>query len=326
MAPPALGPVPTHRDKIVVMVLWMLLSRGVVAAILCGLLVMAPAAAEAKGKKKTTPQVKLFTAKQQTTQVPALGSTGIYFERKQEIRAKCGKNYVPLSLGVVSATNPLAAQDLGGYGVGVFVSGAKGSATTTLQVLCVRGGRTPYYDGFSGDFSGDGQGSYVGGTLSCKSGYTILGAPFSQGHAPAVAGATSLPDGTRRWMFKYYLTKAFEGQFAANPSMRGYPRATCVRATGVNLVEFTGTVSSAAPARGTASCKRGRILGWGAELWPQRRSPTSDGGWVTPTIERAQFMSSRSMAFSFVADGQPGGFTSAMPVRAKIVCGTLPKG
>lgn len=301
-------------------------SRTSIGIMLCGLLALTPAVAGAKGKRKTTPQLKLFTAKQQTTQVPALSSGGIYFERSQEIRATCGRRYLPLSLGIISATNPLAAQDLGEYGVGAFVSGRRGTASTKLQVLCVRGGRAPYYDGFQGKFSADGQGSYVGGSLSCRSGYAVIGAPFAQGHAPAVAGATSLPDGARRWTFKYYLTKAYEGQFAANPSMRGYPRATCVRATGVNLVEFTGSVSPAAPARGTATCKRGRILGWGAELWPQRRSPTSDGGWVTPTIERAQFMSSRSMAFSIVADGEPGGFTTAVPVRAKIVCGTLPRG
>ncbi len=296
-------------------------------SVACGsLLVVAPVAdADAKAKK-TTPKLKVFTTKTVSTKVTAPRSSGKFFADSQLVKAKCGKGYEPLALGIASATNPLANEDLGFVGMSVYATGAEGTAKTKLQALCVRGGRAPSYIGIPVKLSATGAGFAVTASLKCPSGYVALGAALAHGHAPAFGAYTSMPDGARRWTYSAQLPSSIAGAFANNAGVLGYPRAACVRAKGVTTAEFSGMVTATAPAQGTATCKRGRVLGWGVDLSAHRSRSGDNGAWAIPTIERAKFSSSRSMSFSFTRDSDPGGYVGPTPVRATVICGTLPKG
>ena len=291
----------------------------------CGALLVSAPVANARSKR-TTPRLKVFTTKTISTKVTAPGSNGEFFNDSALVNAKCGKRYQPLALGISSATNPLANQDLGFVGMSAYASGAQGRAKTKLQALCVRGGRAPSYIGSETKLGANGRGTVVKASLSCRTGYVALGAALAHGHAPAYGAYTSMPNGKRRWTYSAQIPSSIAGQFAGRAGLLGYPRAACVRATGVTTKEFKGTVTATAKAQGKVTCKRGRVLGWGVELGASRPRPSSGGGWAIPTIERARFSGSRSMSFSFSRDGEPGGYVTATPVRAKVICGKLPKG
>lgn len=295
----------------------MRLRTTVLVLVACGAtLALAPAAEAA-----TT---KVFTTKTTSTTVVAPATSGRFFTDRQLVNAKCGRGYAPLALGIASATNPLAAQDLGGGGMSVYASGASGTARTRLQALCVRGGRTPDYIGDEVELGSTGSGFVARRTLSCRPGQVALGAALSHGHAPAFGAYTSMPDGKRKWTYSAQIPQSVVGQVGQNPGLLGYPRAACVRATGVTTARFDGQTSTAAPAQGTARCRSGRVLGWGVQLGASSSSPGSDGTWAIPTIERAEFRDSRTMAFRFTP-GRDAGGTSATPVRAEIICGKLPR-
>lgn len=294
------------------------------AAIACGLLPVAAAVPAADATSK--PQVKVFTTKTISSPVAAPAESGEFFQERASVAAKCGRGYQPLALGIASATNPLAAQDLGFVGMSVYASGAAGTARTRLQALCVRGGRVPSYIGEPVELGATGAGTALKASLSCRTGQVALGAALAHGHAPAFGGYTSMPDGKRRWTYTAQIPSSVAGQLAGRVSQAGYPRAACVRATGVTTAEFKSTVSPTAAAVGTATCKRGRVLGWGVDVGAHRSRPGSNGAWAIPTIERAQFTGARSMAFRFARDNDPGAGTGATPVRALVICGTLPRG
>ena len=293
------------------------------ASMLCGALLVSVPTAGAKSKK-TTPKVKVFTMKTNTTKVVAAKTLGEYFKDSALVKANCGKNYQPLAIGISSATNPLAAQDLGFVGMSAYASGQAGTAKTKLQALCVRGGRSPFYTGRAVKLGANGMGTLVKATVSCNKGYVALGAALAHGHAPAFGSYTSMPDGERRWSYSAQLPSSVAGQLGGKASQLGYPRVACVKATGVTTTEFKGEVTPASKAQGQVTCKSGRVLGWGVEMGASSSRPGSDGGWAIPTIERAKFTSSRSMSFSFKRDA--GGYTSPTQVRAEVICGKLPKG
>lgn len=310
------------------MVMTMLSGKAVLVTATAFLALVPAGGAGAAAKKKTTPQVKVFPGKVVTRTVPELGSAGGFFQRSQLVNASCGRRYLPLAIGIVSATNPLAGQDLGWAGMSVYASGAKGQAQTKLQALCVRGGREPYYTGRQVKFKATGAGYFATAELSCKTGYVALGAALAHGHAPAFGGYVSMPNGARRWSYSATITNSIYGQYYKAQGQLGYPRTACVRATGVTTAEFSGTVTPTAPAQGTATCKKGRALGWGVDLSrPHRDRVGANGYWTIPTVQRAEFTGARSMAFSFSRSDDPGGgYNYDVPVRAVVVCGTLPKG
>lgn len=300
-------------------------TRTVLISMLCGSALAAAAAGPAPAKP-TTPKLKLFTTKVVTTQVPELGSGGEFFQRSQLVEAPCGIRYQPLALGIASASHPLAAQDLGFAGMSVYASGARGTAKTKLQALCVRGGRAPSYLGREVKLAATGAGTTVRATLSCRSGQVALGAALAHGHAPAFGAYRSMPDGARRWSYQAQIPSSIAGQFAERAGLLGYPRVACVRAKRVSTTTFEGSVTPSEPAQGTATCRSGRALGWGVDLAASRSSAGRDGAWAIPTIESARFTSSRSMSFRFSRSGESTGLTTATPVRAIVVCGTLPRG
>jgi len=297
----------------------------IVLAAVAALAIVFTGPASDAGAKKTTPNVKLFTAKTKTTTIPTSGQKDQMFLRSQEVRAKCGKKYTPLSIGIASGASSFAAQDIGSFGVGVYADGAAGKTKTKLQALCVRGGKYPSYIGKAVKLGADGGGLATVATLSCKKGYVALGAALSQGHGPAIGIFRSMPVGTRKWTYLARIDKYNAAAYADRISALGYPRAACVRATNVSTVDFIASVTPTAPIAGTATCKKGRALGWGVELSPFSYSSGSNGRWATPIIEEASFSGTKSMKFKFNR-GTTDGYTSATPVRATVICGKLPKG
>jgi hypothetical protein len=296
--------------------------KTLIVSVACGALLIAAPAANAK---KTKPKLKVFTTKTISRTVTAPQRSGEFFEEKALVDAKCGKGYMPLALGISSATNPLAGQDLGFVGMSVYASGAEGRAKTKLQALCVRGGRSPYYIGKEVKLGANGMGTLVKASLSCPSGSVALGAALAHGHAPAFGAYTSMPNGKRRWDYSAQLPSSVISQLSGNVGALGYPRAACVRAKGVSTKDFRGSVT-ATPARGKVTCKRGRVLGWGVDLGAESSRAGSNGSWAIPTIERAKFSSSRSMSFSFKRSVDGAGSTAATAVKATVICGTLTKG
>lgn len=300
----------------------MSLPKALFTSMLCvGLLGSVAATAQAA---KTTPQVKVFTTKTTSTTVVAPAALGQYFQESALVDADCGKGYQPLAIGIASATHPLAAQDLGFVGMSVYASGAAGSATTRLQALCVRGGKPPTYTGRAVTIGTDGSGPVARATVSCRTGYAALGAALAHGHAPAFGAYASTPNGTRRWTYSARLPASQAGQLAGKETQLGYPRVACVRATGVTTSEFRGEVAPGSTVQGTATCKSGRVLGWGVDLAASSSSSSRAGGWAIPTIERARFDGTRKMSFGFARKAE--GVTTPTAVRAQIVCGTLPRG
>ena len=231
------------------------------ASMLCGALLLSVPTAGAKSKK-TTPKVKVFTMKTKATRVVAAKALGEYFQASALVKADCGKNYQPLAIGISSATNPLAAQDLGFVGMSAYASGQAGTARTKLQALCVRGGRPPFYTGRAVKLGANGMGTLVKATVSCNKGYVALGAALAHGHAPAFGSYTSMPDGKRRWSYSAQLPSSVAGQLGDKASQLGYPRVACVKATAVTTKEFKGEVTPAqrrrarSPAR-AAACSAG---------------------------------------------------------------------
>lgn len=283
--------------------------------------------ASATAKKKTTPKVKLFSIKSTTTKVPAPGEKKQMLQTSQLAYAKCGRGYYPLSIGISSADHSFAAQDLGPFGMSAYVDGVGGSAKTKFQALCVKGGRIPSYIGKAVDLGVDQTGSMaLVATLKCKSGTVALGAALSHGHAPAIGGYAMYPSSPRNWSYSARIDSYNAGVYKGRYQMLGYPRAACVRATKVSIVEFTGLVNPTIPAEGTAKCKSGRALGWGVRQSAYRSNAGSDGRWAIPLIEKAQFVGKSSMRFRFSRGSDSSGYSAGAPVTAYLICGKLPKG
>lgn len=306
-----------HRSKLVLIAL---LSLFMVAAL--------PAAgASAKKKKKTTPKVKLFQLKQKTTTVPNDSSSDRMFKSSQQVNAKCGRGFYPLSIGVSSATHSLAAQDLGFYGMSVYADGAQGKAKTKLQALCVKGGKMPSYSGKFVKVGNDAKfGQSVVATLKCRKGTVALGAAFSHGHAPALGGYRMYPVNARQWYYSARLDNYNYAAYKNNIGDLGYPRMGCVRATGVTIASETGQVGQTEPFQTTLKCKRQRTLGWGIEESPYRSFAGNDGRWVIPVVEQARFVGTKSMKFKISRGGDTSGVTRGTDVSVYLVCGKLPKG
>lgn len=287
-----------------------------------------PLVASAK-KKKTTPKVKLYTTKTLTTKVPtpsAKSTQGRMILASQLIKANCGRGYTPLSIGVAQAVSSFVAQDLGSYGMSVYADGAAGTVKNKLQALCVKGGKTPSYIGRAvGLGSADGALALTA-TLTCKRGTVALGAGLAHGHAPALGAYRSMPSGTRKWTYSAYIDSYNAAAYKDRYSQLGYPRATCIRATGVNTVEYDGLVGLGAPAEKTVRCKSGRTLGWGVDEARYRSSSGSDGRWAIPVIEQAKFIGKTSINFKFTRGTDTAGFSSPTAVKAVLICGKLPKG
>lgn len=305
-----------HRSKAITLALFSLFALAAL-----------PVADAAAKKKKTTPKVKLFQINQKTTTVPDDSATDRMFKNSQEIRAKCGRGFYPLSIGVSSATNSLAAQDLGFYGMGVFVDGAAGTAKTKLQALCAKGGRMPYYGGSFVKLGSDPVfGQSVVATLKCPRGTVALGAAFAHGHAPAIGGYRMYPVNARQWSYAARIDNYNASAYKDRIGDLGYPRMGCVRATGVTIEKVVGLVGQAVPFQETVNCKRGRTLGWGIEESPYRSYSGNDGRWVTPVVEQARFVGTKSMKFVISRGGDSSGYARSTDVTVHVVCGKLPKG
>lgn len=286
-------------------------------------LMLAPAGDAAAKKKKTTPQIKLFTGKAKTTKIPGDENKTGYFLDSQRVYTKCGRGYTPLSIGIASGSSSFAVQDIYPGGVGVIVDGATGTATTKLEVLCVRGGKAPYYFGKSVKLDNYGSGLIVTESLKCKRGYAALGAALAQGYT-ADGRSHSMPVKANEWKFFSEISRYYADSFANKISQLGYPRVACVRATNVSLVKQSLYVNVSGPTTTKVTCTKGRALGWGVDLFPFTRYVTN-GRWATPLIQQAHFEGKSSMSFSLTR-GTTSGYTYPTQVQLAVVCGKLPKG
>lgn len=297
-----------------------------VATALFSLFLIAAIPLVASAAKKTTPKVKLYTMKTVTTSVPSPKNNGTMFNDNQLVNARCGSGYLPLSIGIASAQSPFAAQDLGFFGMSVYATGVGGKAKNKLQALCVKGGKTPSYIGKAVKLSTLGGELALTATLKCKRGTVALGAGLAHGHAPAIGRYRSMPDNPREWSYRAKIDSYNAGIYKGRFAQLGYPRAACVRATGVSSVDYEGLVGLGAPAEEQLSCKQGRALGWGVDLMPFRSNGGSDGRWAIPIIEQAKFVGKSAINFKFTRGTDTAGFSSPTYVRAVLICGNLPKG
>jgi hypothetical protein len=284
---------------------------------------LAPAGDAAAKKKKTTPQIKLFTGKAKTTKIPGAENKTGYFLDSQKVYTKCGRGYTPLSIGIASGSSSFAAEDIYSGGVGVIADGAAGTATTKLEVLCVRGGKAPYYFGKSVTLDNYDGGLVVTATLKCKPGYAALGAALAQGY-PAEGRSYSMPMKANEWKFFSKISRYNADAYAGKIAQLGYPRAACVRATGVSIVKQSLSVGVSGLATTKLNCTKGRALGWGVDLLPFTPYPSSDR-WATPLIQQAHFTGKSSMSFSLMR-GIASGYQYPTGAEVALICGKLPKG
>jgi hypothetical protein len=256
------------------------------------------------------------------TNVAPLANGEITLPYSQVVSMACRPNERAISPGIASATHYLTAQSFGPAAVSSIVVGPKGRAVSRLQALCLRNGRVVnrrvegrLVPGISG--SGFGR---VTARAACPRGFVASGAPLSQDYAPGFGAFTSVPQGPRGW--RVVVDRAPDG-LAATSSPGAFADVACVKARGASVVVKRGTIAASGALSITATCGRGRALGWGVDLGAYTQRMTSfDGRWATPIVTRAAFTSARRMAFQFrLPAGADAASGAGTPVSVHLVCG-----
>jgi hypothetical protein len=257
------------------------------------------------------------------TSVAPLSSGEVTLPYSQNVSMACRPNERAIAPGIASATHYLTAQSFGPAAVSSIVVGPKGGAVSRLQVLCLRNGRVVnrrvegrLVPGISG--AGFGR---VTATATCPRGFVASGAPLSQDYAPGFGAFTSVPNGPRGW--RVVVDKAPDA-LATTGSPGAFADVACVKARGSSVVVKRGTIGANGALSMTATCRRGRALGWGVDLGAYTdRMTTFDGRWATPIVRRAAFTSARRMAFQFrLPAGADAATAAGTPVAAQLICGT----
>jgi hypothetical protein len=256
------------------------------------------------------------------TSVAPLSNGEVTLPYAQSVSMACRPNERAIAPGIASATHYLTAQSFGPAAVSSIVVGPKGRAVSRLQALCLRNGRVVnrrvegrLVPGISG--SGFGR---VTARAACPRGFVASGAPLSQDYAPGFGAFTSVPQGPRGW--RVVVDRAPDG-LAATSSPGAFADVACVKARGASVVVKRGTIAASGALSITATCGRGRALGWGVDLGAYTQRMTSfDGRWATPIVTRAAFTSARRMAFQFrLPAGADAASGAGTPVSVHLVCG-----
>lgn len=270
----------------------------------------------------TAPSARVAT-KAFRTNVAAITGGAITLPYSQIASISCRPNERAIAPGIASTTHYLTAQSFGPSAVSSIVVGTQGRAVSRLQVLCLRNGKVVHRrtEGkLVPGVSGYGYGR-VTAKASCPRGFVASGAPMSQDYAPGFGAFTSLPNGTRGW--KVVVHKAPD-QLAGTTSPGAFADIACIKASAPATVVREGTVTAGADLALSATCSKGRVLGWGVDLGSYTdRLSTFDGRWATPIVTRATFAGARRMAFGFrlPAGVDPAGGAGAK-VAVHLVCGT----
>lgn len=289
------------------------------AGALLGIAVLAAAgAAQAAG----APTARVATTAFRTNVAPIAGGE-VTLPYDQVISIGCRPAERAIAPGIASASHHLTAQSFGPSAVSGIVAGRPGTATTRLQALCLRNGKVVnrrvagrLVPGVSGPGFGR-----VTATASCPRGFVAVGAPLSQDFAPGFGAFTSVPSGARAWRVVVHRAPDI---LAGTTSPGAYADVACVKVAGPSTVVVRGVMGPAGDLALTATCRKGRALGWGVDLgaYPGRTSG-ADGRWATPVVARAAFGGTRRVDFRFAwAAGTDAAGGAGVPVAAHVVCGT----